>query len=132
MSITSDVLIVGTVRSLNLNRIYRGFFFPKENNLIYKCHNCGKGASLKNFLKHLDPKLCNDYIFEKYRKEDTYVQKKYEQPKYFGHSGEALKKLEKVSSLQVRPPCQTVDSRKKDTLSISLLVVLCSEVLPVG
>ena len=33
----------------------RGFFFPKEINLIYKCHNCGKGASLKNFLKHLDP-----------------------------------------------------------------------------
>ena len=82
----------------------RGFFFRKENNLIYKCHNCGKGASLKNFLKHLDPKLMNDYIFEKYRKEDTYVQKKYEQPKYFGHSGEALKKLEKVSSLKLDHP----------------------------
>ena len=56
----------------------RGFFFPKENNLIYKCHNCGKGASLKYFLMHLDPKLCNAYIFEKYRKDDKPVQVKYE------------------------------------------------------
>ena len=54
-------------------------------------------------MKHLDPKLCNDYIFEKYRKEDTYVQKKYEQPKYFFDTFGvyALKKLEKVSSLKL-------------------------------
>ena len=29
----------------------RGFMFRKENSMIYKCHNCGVGASLKNFLK---------------------------------------------------------------------------------
>ena len=74
----------------------RGFFFPKENNLIYKCHNCGKGASLKNFLMHLDPKLCNDYIFEKYRKDEKPVQVKYEQPKYFGQGAKSLKSIKKV------------------------------------
>jgi hypothetical protein len=28
----------------NLNKM-RGFFFRKENNMIFKCHNCGHGAS---------------------------------------------------------------------------------------
>ena len=29
----------------------RGYVFRKESNLIYKCHNCGIGANLNNFLK---------------------------------------------------------------------------------
>ena len=28
----------------------RGFIFLKENKLIYKCHNCSKGASFQNLL----------------------------------------------------------------------------------
>ena len=91
----------------------RGFFFPKENNLIYKCHNCGKGASLKNFLMHLDPKLCNDYIFEKYRKDEKPVQLKYEQPKYFGQGAKSLKSIKKVSSLKLDHPVrQWITERK--------------------
>ena len=35
----------------------RGFVFRKENNLIYKCHNCGKGENLQNFLKYVDSKF---------------------------------------------------------------------------
>ena len=30
----------------------RGYFFEKEGKLIYRCHNCGLGLSLKNFLKN--------------------------------------------------------------------------------
>ena len=29
----------------------RGYVFRKDSNLIYKCHNCGTGANLNNFLK---------------------------------------------------------------------------------
>ena len=32
----------------------RGYFFAKDNSLIYKCHNCNVGANLPNFLKRLD------------------------------------------------------------------------------
>ena len=42
----------------------RGFFFPKENNLIYKCHNCGKGASLKNFLKNYNKEEMQKRLLE--------------------------------------------------------------------
>ena len=48
----------------------RGYVFKKDNTLIYKCHNCGIGASLKNLLKHIDIKIHNDYIFERYKKTD--------------------------------------------------------------
>ena len=44
----------------------RGYVFRKESNLIYKCHNCGIGANLNNFLKHLDSQLHDDYIKEKF------------------------------------------------------------------
>ena len=43
----------------------RGYVFRKKSNLIYKCHNCGIGANLNNFLKHLDSQLHDDYIKEK-------------------------------------------------------------------
>ena len=63
----------------------RGFVFRKESNLIYKCHNCGKGASFQNFLKHVDTKIYDDYIFERYKKNDTNVPDigKFQQPKIF-------------------------------------------------
>jgi predicted RNA-binding Zn-ribbon protein involved in translation (DUF1610 family) len=47
----------------------RGYFFAVENSLIYKCHNCGVGANLPNFLKHIDTKLYNEFMTEKFREQ---------------------------------------------------------------
>ena len=62
----------------------RGYVFKKDNTLIYKCHNCGVGASLKNLLKHIDIKIHNDYIFERYKKTDDVKPdiSKFTQPKF--------------------------------------------------
>ena len=46
----------------------RGFIFRKKNDLFYKCHNCGVGATLGNLIKELDSKTYDDYILERYRK----------------------------------------------------------------
>ena len=46
----------------------RGFVFRKKNDLFYKCHNCGVGASLGNLIKTVDSKTYKDYIFERYKK----------------------------------------------------------------
>ena len=46
----------------------RGFVFRKNNDLFYKCHNCGVGASLGNLVKTVDSKTYKDYIFERYKK----------------------------------------------------------------
>ena len=42
----------------------RGYFFLKKNDIIYKCHNCGKSTSSINFLKEHFPSIHKDYIKE--------------------------------------------------------------------
>jgi len=46
----------------------RGFVYRKKNDLFYKCHNCGIGATLGNLIKYLDSKIHKDYIMERYKK----------------------------------------------------------------
>ena len=33
----------------------RGFFYRRKDGMYYKCHNCGKGTTVNNFLKDLNP-----------------------------------------------------------------------------
>jgi ssDNA-binding Zn-finger/Zn-ribbon topoisomerase 1 len=54
----------------NKNRA-RGYFFVKKSNYVFKCHNCGAGRSLANFLKDIDTTLYDEYILESY-KEGTF------------------------------------------------------------
>lgn len=44
----------------------RGYFFVKNNSFFYKCHNCGAGLSVYNFLQHVSPTLCKDYSMERF------------------------------------------------------------------
>ena len=45
----------------------RGFIYQKKNDMFFKCHNCGVGQSLGNFIKFMDPLLHKEYIFEKFK-----------------------------------------------------------------
>ena len=45
----------------------RGYIHRKENDLFYKCHNCGVGRTFSNFLKELDVRLHSEYIMERYK-----------------------------------------------------------------
>ena len=97
----------------------RGFVFRKESNLIYKCHNCGKGASFQNLLKHLDPKIYDDYIFERYRKDrvnkELSGKLNFTQPNFM-KGPSPLKSLKKISSLKYNHPVKRfVDERKIPT-----------------
>ena len=83
----------------------RGYVFRKESNLIYKCHNCGIGANLNNFLKHLDSQLHDDHIKEKFldngKDRDTQAYEKFSThaPYLKGSSPLKSKLVKKVSSL---------------------------------
>ena len=53
--------------------------------MVFKCHNCGVGRTLPNFLKDQAPDLYDEYIMERYKKGSTgkgsYVPKpKFEKP----------------------------------------------------
>ena len=36
--------------------------------MFFKCHNCGQGQNLANFLKFVDPKIYEQYLLERYKK----------------------------------------------------------------
>ena len=42
----------------------RGYVHRKNNDLFYKCHNCGVGLSFTNFLKQLDTNLHDQYMHQ--------------------------------------------------------------------
>ena len=60
----------------------RGYFFLKKSEYIYKCHNCGMGRSLGNFLKDHAPDLHDQFILEKYRAGATGKGRHTPNPKY--------------------------------------------------
>ena len=45
----------------------RGFVYRKKNDMFFKCHNCGMGQTLGNLIKHLDPSMHKEYIFERFK-----------------------------------------------------------------
>lgn len=91
----------------------RGWILEKDNSAIYYCHNCGASLSLRNFLKHIDGNLFNEYVvdiaLEKgYKTKEDRQLKPLEKlttsrPK-FTKKGSPLLKIKKVSSLNFSHP----------------------------
>lgn len=45
----------------------RGYFYRVRNDYFFKCHNCGMGRTLGNFLKDQDAMLYDEYVMERYK-----------------------------------------------------------------
>ena len=45
----------------------RAYLYRVKNDMFFKCHNCGMGQNLTNFLKFVDPTLYSEYILERYK-----------------------------------------------------------------
>jgi transcription elongation factor Elf1 len=45
----------------------RGYLYAMKADVNFKCHNCGASMTLSNFLKHLDPVLHKQYVFERFK-----------------------------------------------------------------
>ncbi len=45
----------------------RGYFFLKQSDIIFKCHNCGVGRTLGNFLKDNARDLYDEFVLERYK-----------------------------------------------------------------
>ena len=52
----------------------RGYFYEKSNSFFYRCHNCGFGSSVKNFLDKVSPSLVSEYQMETFN--DKFGKKK--------------------------------------------------------
>ena len=66
----------------------RLYIYAKKQDLFVKCHNCGFGSNLGNFIKQLDPHLHSQYVVERYSQGQTNHRKtkepefKFEPPKF--------------------------------------------------
>ena len=93
----------------------RGFVFRKKNDLFFKCHNCGVGASLGNLIKYVDSKTYDDYILERYRsgietRSSPQPEFKFDAPVF---KKNVFKSLQSISQLsQTHPARRLVDERK--------------------
>ena len=87
----------------------RGYLFKIKNNFTYKCHNCGVGRSLANFLKDQDIRLYDQYIMEKFKEGSTGKGTATPSPKFNFKEPKFVKRdtgLEKISSLNNSHPAR--------------------------
>ena len=83
----------------------RGYFFLKKSEFIYKCHNCGIGRSLGNFLKDHAPDLHDQFILEKYRSGATGKGRYTPNPEYKSAKPNFVSKvadLESIADLNIK------------------------------
>lgn len=61
----------------------RGFFYRKDNDMFYRCHNCGFSTTLGKFIEQVDTVAYKEYVMEKFvKKEDKPEPKKEPNPAY--------------------------------------------------
>jgi|TARA_Y100001970_G_scaffold130598_1_gene160998 hypothetical protein len=86
----------------------RGYIFQIKNDYVYKCHNCGVGRTLSNFLKDQDPLLHDRYIMEKFRSGDKTGSRTFTpEPKFkFKNPTFNTIDLEKISELNTSHPAR--------------------------
>ena len=87
----------------------RGYLFKVKNDFMYKCHNCGVGRTLSNFLKDQDSFLHDQYVMEKFKDGRTGKGTVTPNPKFnFSppnfHRGDV--NLEKISDLNTSHPAR--------------------------
>ena len=83
--------------------------FKIKNNFTYKCHNCGVGRSLANFLKDQDVNLYDQYIMEKFKEGSTGKGTATPSPKFNFSEPKFVKintNLEKISDLNISHPAR--------------------------
>ena len=87
----------------------RGYLFKIKNNFTYKCHNCGVGRSLANFLKDHDHLLYDQYIMEKFKEGSTGKGTATPNPKFKFRETKFVKRdtdLERISDLNISHPAR--------------------------
>lgn len=100
----------------NRNRA-RGYFYRHKGSFIYKCHNCGVGRTLSNFLKDQDPHLHSEYVMEAYREGATgkgtkipLPDLKFEKPSF---NKDIFSNLERLSDLNKSHPARRMIEKRQ-------------------
>ncbi len=91
----------------------RGFVYEKKNNLFFKCHNCGMGQSLGNFIRFLDGSLHKEYVLERYKDSKPVSVPDFKMKPVKFEENSALKKLVRYDRLDKTHPAYEFITRRK-------------------
>ncbi len=94
----------------------RGYFYEKSNSFFYRCHNCGFGSSIKNFLDRVCPSLLNEYTVETFNESFTPRKKKKEVKmdfRPFASKKVGKVKAQELSLLPDEHPCKKFVAERK-------------------
>ena len=93
----------------------RGFIYKKNNDLFFKCHNCGVGTTVGKMIEYLDSKIHKDYIMERYKTgSDTITPKpefKFDEPIF--RKKDVFKPLKSISELEEDHPVRKIVEKRK-------------------
>ena len=60
----------------------RGYLYAMKADVNFKCHNCGSSMTFSSFIKHLDPVIHKQYVFERFKQGTTGRATVVEEPKF--------------------------------------------------
>jgi predicted RNA-binding Zn-ribbon protein involved in translation (DUF1610 family) len=90
----------------------RGYLFKVKTDFVFKCHNCGVGRTLANFLKDQDTFLHDQYVMEKFKDgktgKGTTVPNpvfNFQEPKFLRKSENCID-LDKITDLNISHPAR--------------------------
>jgi hypothetical protein len=97
----------------------RGYFYQRDNDMFFRCHNCGASHTMYKFLELVSPAMCKEYSLERWRNGETghsnYTKPKEEEkvlgslfkPKFKVSDDSPLNELTKVSDLPENHVCRS-------------------------
>ena len=60
----------------------RGYLYAVKADMNFRCHNCGASMTFSNFLKEIDPVIHKQYVFERFKGNNTGRGTVVEEPKF--------------------------------------------------
>ncbi len=72
----------------------RGYLYKIKTDFNFKCHNCGESRSFTYFLKHMDSRLYDQYVMERYKQGITGIASNTPDPVYTGRKPVFKRKLD--------------------------------------
>ena len=92
----------------------RGYLYAKKADVNYKCHNCGISLTFSNLLKHVDPVMHKQYVFERFKDGKTGRATVVEEPKFNFEPPKFKKKLDLPNAMTSPEACGYLMGRRLD------------------
>ena len=92
----------------------RGYLYAVKADVNFRCHNCGASMTLSNFLKTLDPAVHKQYVFERFKNNNTGRGTVVEEPKFNFEAPKFSPKVDLPKATEIPVARKYLEKRKLD------------------